>query len=304
MIKFSVIIPTYNRANLLDRCLQSLVNQIYKDFEVIVCDDGSTDNSKEIYEKYKNILKIQYLWNENWGGPARPRNKGIAASQGEWICFLDSDDWWKPNKLEICLKYTVQYDFLYHDNEIYYLKNPSKKKNLHGRSVNPKNPYLDMLLNGNPCINSSAVVKRSVIDAVGLIDEDKRLIAVEDFDYWLRIARFTKRIKYIHKLLGYYWIGETNISYNEKQIERIDALYEKHFAHIEDKKYIKQIIPEIAYQQGRIYQILGIQDKSFEKFMIALKTYKLWTFIKTLICIILLKYNMIKKSDVKIKSII
>lgn len=288
-MKFSIIIPTYNRANLLDRCLQSLVNQTYKDFEVIVCDDGSTDNTKEIYEKYKNNLNIQYLWDKNWGGPARPRNKGIAASQGEWICFLDSDDWWKPNKLEICLKYTEQYEFIYHDNEIYDLKNPAKKKFLRGRSLNPKNPYLDMLLNGNPCINSSVVVKRSVINVVGLIDEDRRLIAVEDFDYWLRIAMYTKRIKYIHELLGYYWVGESNISFSEKQIERIEALYEKHLAYIEDKKYIKQIVLEIAYRQGRIYQMLGIYDKSHEKFKIALKTKNLITFLKTIYFMIFLK---------------
>jgi glycosyltransferase involved in cell wall biosynthesis len=294
---FSIIIPTYNHAHLIKKCLDSVISQTFKNWEAIIVNNFSEDNTIKIVESY-NDPRIRLINNANNGVIAVSRNKGITEAQGEWICFLDSDDWWKPNKLVICLKYTGQYEFLYHDNEIYYSNKPTKKRNLCGRSLNLKNPYLDMLLNGNPCINSSVVVKRSVINAVGLIDEDKRLIAVEDFDYWLRIARYTKRFKYIHELLGYYYIGESNISFNEKQIERIDVLYEKHLAYIGEKKYINRIIPEVAYQQGRIYQILGIKDKSYEKFKIALKTKKAFTFIKTIICMMLLKNKIMQKSNI------
>src|SRR5680860_1084245 len=110
MPTFSVIIPTYNRAKDIDQCLSSLLAQTYKNFEVIVCDDGSTDNTKDIVESYKDRLNIRYDWSENWGGPARPRNRGIKLSQADWICFLDSDDWWCPNKLEECVKYLDNYD--------------------------------------------------------------------------------------------------------------------------------------------------------------------------------------------------
>src|SRR6266545_511842 len=96
---FSVVIPTYNRAEKLRRALESLLHQSYGDFEVLVCDDGSTDGTREVVSAYAGELQISYLWEENWGGPARPRNRGIAAAQGKWVCFLDADDWWHPDKL-------------------------------------------------------------------------------------------------------------------------------------------------------------------------------------------------------------
>ena len=76
-IKFSIIIPTYNRALLLKRCLDSLCSQTYRDFEVIVCDDGSTDGTNEIINQFEDKLSLKYLYDTNWGGPARPRNNGI-----------------------------------------------------------------------------------------------------------------------------------------------------------------------------------------------------------------------------------
>jgi len=85
----SVIIPTYNRSKELKRCLESLTRQTYKKFEVIVCDDGSTDNTKEVVNSYRNVLNIIYIKDENFGGPARPRNNGIKLSNGEYIAFLD-----------------------------------------------------------------------------------------------------------------------------------------------------------------------------------------------------------------------
>lgn len=118
-MKYSVIIPTYNRAKLLNKCLRSLAEQTFRDFEVLVCDDGSRDNSKDIVDSYKDRLNIQYLWEENWGGPARPRNRGIQASKGEWICFLDSDDWWESTKLEECLSYLNDYDVIYHNLQVF-----------------------------------------------------------------------------------------------------------------------------------------------------------------------------------------
>ncbi len=124
-IIFSVIIPKYNRTETLKRALQSLVTQTYKEFEVIVCDDGSTDNTKEIVDSFKNNLSIRYIWEENWGGPARPRNSGINISKNEWICFLDSDDWWYPKKLETVLSRLNNADIIYHDLDVF---TPNGKK--------------------------------------------------------------------------------------------------------------------------------------------------------------------------------
>ena len=99
----SVIVPVYNSAHLITRLLESLVQQSYKAFEVLICDDGSTDNLKEIIELYESKLNIRYFKNKNFGGPAVSRNIGIKNSKGKFLAFVDADDWWKRDKLKICI---------------------------------------------------------------------------------------------------------------------------------------------------------------------------------------------------------
>lgn len=94
----SIVIPTYNRANDLRRCLFSLVSQTYRNFEVIVCDDGSTDDSEVVVKEFQFSLKINYYHLKNFGGPSRPRNFGIQKAKGKYIALLDSDGWWAPKK--------------------------------------------------------------------------------------------------------------------------------------------------------------------------------------------------------------
>ena len=96
-MKVSVIIPTYNRSSVLSRAIDSVLRQSFKDFELIVVDDGSTDNTKELIEKYSD--QITYIYQDNKGVSAA-RNKGLEHAKGEWIAFLDSDDEWKKKKLE------------------------------------------------------------------------------------------------------------------------------------------------------------------------------------------------------------
>ena len=217
---FSVIIPTYNRSKDLERCLASLNEQTFTDFEVVVCDDGSTDESNRVTERFKSLLRIKYLWNDNWGGPARPRNNGIYAASGQWICFLDSDDWWYPEKLEMTRRYIDDFDFIYHSLDEY--SNGKKSQKLLRKLG--KNVFLDLLVNGNMIPNSSVAVRKAIVERIGCISEDKELIAIEDYDFWLRISKVTNKFYEIGKPLGAYWVGEsgTNISFDapEKLLQR------------------------------------------------------------------------------------
>ena len=95
----SVVVATYNRADLISETLDSILNQTYKIFELIVVDDGSSDNTEEIVKNYSDS-RLKYIKTDNWGGPARPRNIGIRESKGEYIAFCDNDDLWEKNKLE------------------------------------------------------------------------------------------------------------------------------------------------------------------------------------------------------------
>lgn len=191
----SVIVPVYNRADLISETIESILNQTYKNFELIIVDDGSTDNTEEVIGKFKDS-RIKYIKTDNWGGPARPRNIGIKKAKGEYIAFCDDDDIWLPEKLEKQIRIfqisnetamlytrfkTIEGDVI--SNRIFPENGKYKSGNIF------KSLYLRSFI---AC--SSVVVKRNVLDQVGLFDTDPNLIAIEDTDLWLRIA-----LKYIIK---------------------------------------------------------------------------------------------------------
>jgi glycosyltransferase involved in cell wall biosynthesis len=114
----SVVIPSYNHGRFLGRALQSLLNQTYTNWEAIVIDNHSTDNTDEVMAKFADP-RITYLKIHNDGVIAASRNAGIRAAKGEWIAFLDSDDWWTNDKLKVCFdRVDEKVDLIYHDLEI------------------------------------------------------------------------------------------------------------------------------------------------------------------------------------------
>ena len=111
----SIIIPTFNHAQYLERCLKSIENQTIRNYEIIIVDNHSTDNTKTIVDNFK-YLPIKYLLIHNNGVYAKSRNLGIKNSSGDIIAFLDSDDWWKENKLHESYKLLKKgYDMVYHN---------------------------------------------------------------------------------------------------------------------------------------------------------------------------------------------
>jgi len=179
----SVIIPTYNRGWILKEAIDSVLAQDYKDLELIVVDDGSTDNTFEILASYGNDIKV--LFQENKGVSAA-RNRGITEASGQLIAFLDSDDLWLPRKLSTQIDFFNQMpDALICQTEEIWVRN--------GIRVNPKKrhkkpsgmifePSLELCL-----VSPSAVmIRRSLFDRVG--EFDITLPACEDYDLWLRIS--------------------------------------------------------------------------------------------------------------------
>jgi glycosyltransferase involved in cell wall biosynthesis len=256
-ILFSVIIPTYNRGDSLIKVLNSLVNQTYKNFEVIVCDDGSVDNTEEVVNSFKDIINVKYFWMENWGGPARPRNIGINKSVGKWICFLDSDDWWYSNKLESCLPFINEYDLIYHSLDIFDCNKQIKTYKKIGKKLN-SDVLKNLIINGNVIPNSSVVVNKSLLLKAGNISEEKSLVAVEDYDMWLRIAKITSKFKFINKSLGAYsWDNKTNISHIsiDRITKEINILNE--YLPFLNKKNQKEATFIFNYKLGRYYGLLN-----------------------------------------------
>ena len=179
----SVIIPTYNRSDTLKRALDSVMNQSRKVDEVIVIDDGSTDTTQELLKAH--FPKINIIYQDNQGVSAA-RNTGIKKAKGNWICLLDSDDSWQPDKLEKQIKtLSENSDYvLCHTNETWYrkgklLKQQKKHKKRGGHIFQHCLPLCAI----SP---SSAMIRRDLFDVIGLFDET--LPACEDYDMWLRIC--------------------------------------------------------------------------------------------------------------------
>lgn len=256
--RVSVVIPTFNRAEDLRRCLTALVAQTFDNFEVLVCDDGSTDTSADVADEFIDRLDIHFETAENFGGPARPRNRGIALARSPYIAFLDSDDWWVPGKLEGSVRaLDAGADLIYHD--LFIVRHCGQTVfDQRVESTHPQHPmFFAMLCTGISIPNSSVVVRKELILKAGGISENRELISVEDYDAWIRVAQLTEKFVRLPACLGYYWVGGGNISAaSPRQIVRIKALYEQ---------YLDGLPPDrresakgfLAYRMGRIAQMHG-----------------------------------------------
>ena len=231
MFDISVIIPTYNRAMELQRCLNSLREQTFTNFDVFVCDDGSTDKTRSVVEDFKEHLNINWLYCDNFGGPAKPRNMGINASKSKYVAFLDADDWWNPKKLEISLEGLEKgNDFVYHDLLKYdQRKDLVLRKQFIKTRVLRKPVYEDLLFYGNGITNSSVVVKRELMLKIDGFSENKWLIAAEDYEAWLRLSKLNIEFLRLGSALGYYCIGNDNLTSSKKNLFYINELIKIYF---------------------------------------------------------------------------
>lgn len=250
MVKFSVVIPAYNSAWCIRRAIDSVLNQTYKNFEVVVVDNFSGDETVNIVKNYQNS-KIRVFQIHNNGIIAASRNRGIKEAKGEWICFLDSDDWWAEDKLEECSKLVESYDLIYHN-----LRGVTTKgERFFKLGFPPKNDiYMQILCTGNMISNSSVCVRRSVLLEIGLLSEDPAIVGVEDCDCWVRIAAAKKVFGFIPKILGYYWMGDT-FSVSANQIDRLTSFLNKYIDTLSEEKK-KVALQHLEYCKGRIHHRL------------------------------------------------
>tara|TARA_E500000178_G_C16961645_1_gene726330 strand:- start:519 stop:1421 length:903 start_codon:yes stop_codon:yes gene_type:complete len=289
----SIVIPTYNRANFLKKAIDSVLNQTYSKLELIIVDDHSTDNTDKIISSY-NDERLKYLKNNSKGIIASSRNMGIRNSRGEWIAFLDSDDWWTLDKLEICLKdINEETDFIYHDLEIIYDKTNSflKRRDNIGREL--KKPILnDLLIGGinvgNAIGNSSVIVRKNILTRIGGINENKNLVASEDYNTWLRIAKITDKFKYFKKKLGYYLVHDNSVQKRDLSIPHRIAVND--FMEFFNKQQKLSLEVKLRYMSGNYNVIIKNYTRAKQDFMFVLKNagikMKIRSFMKTILIIL------------------
>ncbi len=187
-IKVSVIIPYFKNKKFIKETLESVLGQTYKNVEIIVVDDGSDDGLVEEYGDFFRKHGIIYVKKEN-GGPASARNVGMRLAVGSMIALLDADDVWHADKIR------TQIDFhLRTKSQVVYAKSKVFMSDLGIESgLVPAVEYyygdiLKKLLVRNFITNSSIMFSRSVLDRCGFFREDPQLVAIEDYEYWLRVA--------------------------------------------------------------------------------------------------------------------
>jgi len=256
----SVIIPTYNSEDFIAKTLETLYSQTYNNYEVIVTDDGSADNTIGVVKSFflKCPSRKKTILINKHEGPGAARNKGIKSASGDWISFLDSDDLWKHNKLESVVGYILNnhdIDLVCHSliaiegpNET--LMNPSKYFN------NKINPFLSIYREN--CLYTSALtIKKSILYQAGLFDN--KLPSAQDYDLWLRLGMINKiKMGFMEDPLSKHIYREKSISSNvERRLKCMLEISQKYYVELKKVSRVPKI-DKIRFE-GRIYSSVGLK---------------------------------------------
>lgn len=233
----SIILPTYNRADFLSRSVESVLNQTFSDFELIIVNDASTDSSKEVIDTYDD-QRIIYLEHERNLGGSAARNTGIKAANGSFIAFQDSDDEWLPEKLEkqikIMAEAPVSVGVIY--TGFWRIRGDSKEY-IPGAAnqVKEGNIHLE-LLKGNFVTTQAVLVKKECFQKAGMFDET--LPRLQDWELFLRISKFYE-FCYIPEALVNSFFTEGSISSKPKAlIDAIEIILNKHLKEYKEHQKI------------------------------------------------------------------
>jgi len=268
----SVIIPTYNRAHLIGRAIKSVLNQTYQDFELIIIDDGSTDDTEDIIRQFQEKDKrIKYVKHDKNKGGSAARNTGIKAAKGEYIAFLDSDDEWLLEKLkrqmkvfkntssEIGVVYTgiISINEISEDTNIQY--NIPKKRGW---------IYEDLLAENCVGTTSTVLIKKKCFEKSGLFDES--LPGCQDWEMWIRIAK-EYQFNFIKDPLIRYHIHNNRITMDLENKIKAKTIVINKFS--EEFVLRQKIYSQHCFTRGNLYCKIGNIKKGREEFLKAIKLY-------------------------------
>lgn len=217
----SVIMPTYNHAEFIREAIESVLNQSYKNLELIIIDNYSEDNTQQIVGSFRDD-RIRYYKFANHGIIAASRNYGLKEAKGKYVAFIDSDDLWFPDKLR------KQVEVMEEDENYRMVFCPFKASHSNGHNLDKifgpvdskMNGYIyDKLIRYNFIIASSVVLRKTVLEDVGYFDEAAELRCAEDYDLWLRIARRNK-VAFLPEILGVYRMHFLNANVADQRLQK------------------------------------------------------------------------------------
>lgn len=273
----SIVVPVYNVASYLEETVQSVLDQTWTDWELILVDDGSTDESGEIAKKLaESDSRIQYFHKEN-GGQASARNYGIKKSQGTYVALLDSDDLWLPEKLATQMEELKEHnpDFLYGLGYYYYPEREDKLEAYEWVSGKMSGKeFFDVLYHSCFVNTNTVLVKRELFDQVGYFDEDQLLRGTEDWDLWMRIAKQVNTVYGSPSRNVYYRIHESGIHLQKCRmlIGKI-RIYEKYdgdktvrkLIRKREYRYVYRELFDNLYKEGRSAEIIDFLNELMSK---------------------------------------
>ena len=205
----SIVIPTYNHADFLTGALQSVVNQSFVDWEAIIVNNFSTDNTEEIVKSF-NDPRFRLVNFQNNGVIAASRNHGIQLASSSVIAFLDSDDIWYPNKLSRCLsEFSNGADLVCH-GENWVTEGLPPRAIYYGPT--DRATHSKLLLRGNCVSTSATLVRKKLLDKANGFNENPLFITAEDYELWMNLSLNTSKFVFVHELLGEYRRHENGAS--------------------------------------------------------------------------------------------
>lgn len=215
-IKVSIVLPNFNHGKFLRESIQSVIAQTYEDWELIIVDNFSADESAEVVGEVLSDRRIRFVRFDNRGVIAASRNKGLSLARGELVAFLDADDKWSARKLEYSVReYRKGAHVSFHNMRV--MDERSRRlvfSRLRGRTIG-SNAFKSLVKFGNPIVNSSAVVEKQALGQVGFLDSSKDMIGSEDYNLWLKLAKHGVKFRYIPISLGTYRLHKGGVSRND-----------------------------------------------------------------------------------------
>jgi len=250
----SVIVPVFNAGGTIQETLQSVVDQTYSPLEVLVADDGSSDDTRarvaSFAERHSNVRWLPSPVRS--GRPAVPRNRALTAAAGEFVAFIDADDLWTARKIEDQVRVMNAHPSLVLVYSILRCFGPGVKVLAWPFGLKPI-PYFAAidartLEMGNTVALSSVMVRRVVVQGLGGFDEDPNLTAVEDYDLWVRVSR-SGAIGFVPRVHGFYRVHSCGISHDlAAQRRRAEYLVQKlniqgySFRQFKERSFVRSVL--------------------------------------------------------------
>ena len=231
---FSIVLPNYNHGHYLKDAIDSVLNQDFENWELLIIDNYSTDNSDKVISSY-NDSRIHVFKIQNEGIIAKSRNLGIQKAKAKWIAFLDSDDIWYFNKLSTLIGLIDYGYYIICSKEYRHDLETGNKKPLY-YNLKSNNFYQELLVKGNSLSTSSTIVSRDFLNNKKLFfTENPDFITVEDYDFWMQIALKNGSFGFCKEFLGEFRIHQSNNSNNFKlHSNNLIRLLKNHVYKIQD----------------------------------------------------------------------